>query len=97
MHVKELTEDGNEKEARNSIDNNAAAEGLIIVRYNALARDGLPTSMSSFSFLLSPQAKSMGLLKGIDPLLTADLLHILRSMGHGNKLVVCDCNFPAGV
>jgi len=37
----------------------------------------------------------MGLLKGIDPLLTADLLHILRSMGHGDKLCVCDCNFPA--
>jgi len=37
----------------------------------------------------------MGLLKGIDPLLTADLLHILRSMGHGDKIVICDCNFPA--
>jgi len=37
----------------------------------------------------------MGLLKGIDPLLTADLLYILRSMGHGDKLVICDCNFPA--
>mmetsp|Transcript_11527 Transcript_11527/g.24573 ORF Transcript_11527/g.24573 Transcript_11527/m.24573 type:complete len:160 (-) Transcript_11527:368-847(-) len=37
----------------------------------------------------------MGLLKGIDPLLTADILHILRSMGHGDKLCVCDCNFPA--
>ena len=37
----------------------------------------------------------MGLLKGIDPLLTADVLHILRSMGHGDKLAVVDCNFPA--
>jgi L-fucose mutarotase len=37
----------------------------------------------------------MGLLKGIDPLLTADILHILRSMGHGDKLCLCDCNFPA--
>lgn len=37
----------------------------------------------------------MGLLKGIDPLLTADVLHILRAMGHGDKLCVCDCNFPA--
>jgi L-fucose mutarotase len=37
----------------------------------------------------------MGLLKGIDPLLTADILHILRSMGHGDKLCICDCNFPA--
>ncbi len=37
----------------------------------------------------------MGLLKGIDPILTADLLHMLRSMGHGDKLCICDCNFPA--
>lgn len=37
----------------------------------------------------------MGLLKGIDPLLTADLLHVLRSMGHGDKLAIVDCNFPA--
>lgn len=37
----------------------------------------------------------MGLLKGIHPFLTADLLHTLRSMGHGDTLVVCDCNFPA--
>ena len=37
----------------------------------------------------------MGLLKNIPPLLTADLLYILRSMGHGDKLCICDCNFPA--
>ena len=37
----------------------------------------------------------MGLLKGIDPILTADLLHVLRSMGHGDKLAIVDCNFPA--
>ena len=36
-----------------------------------------------------------GLLKSIDPILSADLLHILRSMGHGDKLVICDVNFPA--
>lgn len=37
----------------------------------------------------------MGLLKGIPPLLSADLLYILRSMGHGDKLAIVDCNFPA--
>lgn len=37
----------------------------------------------------------MGLLKGLPPLLTADLLHILRSMGHGDVLCVADANFPA--
>lgn len=37
----------------------------------------------------------MGLLKGIDPLLSAELLYVLRSMGHGDTLCICDCNFPA--
>ena len=40
-------------------------------------------------------SRQMGLLKGIPPLLNADLLYVLRSMGHGDKLCVCDCNFPA--
>lgn len=35
------------------------------------------------------------MLKGIDPLLHADLLHILAAMGHGDELVVVDSNFPA--
>lgn len=37
----------------------------------------------------------MGLLKGLHPLLTADLLHVLRSMGHGDQLAIVDVNFPA--
>jgi L-fucose mutarotase/ribose pyranase (RbsD/FucU family) len=35
------------------------------------------------------------MLKGLDPLLGADLLHALRSMGHGDELVIVDANFPA--
>ena len=35
------------------------------------------------------------MLKTIDPLLNADVLHALRSMGHGDELVICDTNFPA--
>jgi L-fucose mutarotase len=35
------------------------------------------------------------MLKGLDPLLTPDLLHVLRAMGHGDELVVADANFPA--
>jgi L-fucose mutarotase len=34
-------------------------------------------------------------LKSIDPCLNADVLHALRSMGHGDDLVLCDTNFPA--
>mmetsp|Transcript_24315 Transcript_24315/g.44632 ORF Transcript_24315/g.44632 Transcript_24315/m.44632 type:complete len:162 (+) Transcript_24315:32-517(+) len=37
----------------------------------------------------------MGLLKNLDPLLTADLLYILRLAGHGDEILICDCNFPA--
>ena len=36
-----------------------------------------------------------GLLKGLDPILTADLLHVLRSAGHGDVIAVVDVNFPA--
>jgi L-fucose mutarotase len=35
------------------------------------------------------------LLKSIDPLLNADVLHALRAMGHGDDVVLCDTNFPA--
>ena len=35
------------------------------------------------------------MLKGIDPLLGPELLHILRAMGHGDELVIVDANFPA--
>ena len=35
------------------------------------------------------------MLKGIDPLLNADVLQCLRAMGHGDDVVLCDTNFPA--
>lgn len=35
------------------------------------------------------------MLKGINPLLNADILHALASMGHGDRLVICDANFPS--
>ena len=35
------------------------------------------------------------MLKGIDPVLSPDLLHIMSSMGHGDTLVIADANFPA--
>jgi L-fucose mutarotase len=35
------------------------------------------------------------MLKGLPPLLTADLLHALRAMGHGDELALVDANFPA--
>jgi L-fucose mutarotase len=37
----------------------------------------------------------MRVLKNIDPLLNADVLQALRAMGHGDRVVICDTNFPA--
>ena len=34
------------------------------------------------------------MLKGIPPILSPDLLHILRSMGHGDEIAIVDANFP---
>ena len=35
------------------------------------------------------------MLINIDPILSPEILHTLRSMGHGDKLILCDSNFPA--
>ena len=35
------------------------------------------------------------MLRGIDRRLTAELLHVLMQMGHGDDLVLCDINHPA--
>ena len=35
------------------------------------------------------------MLKGIDPILNAEVLAALRAMGHGDDLILADTNFPA--
>ena len=35
------------------------------------------------------------MLKGLDPILNADVLYALRAMGHGDDLIIADTNFPA--
>ena len=35
------------------------------------------------------------MLINIDPILSPELLYALRSMGHGDKLVLADANFPS--
>jgi L-fucose mutarotase len=35
------------------------------------------------------------MLKNIDPVISAELLHVLMLMGHGDDLVICDVNHPA--
>lgn len=34
------------------------------------------------------------MLRGIDPILSPDLLRILAAMGHGDDIVIADANFP---
>jgi L-fucose mutarotase len=41
------------------------------------------------------KGEHISMLKSIDPILNADVLHALRAMGHGDDLVICDTNFPA--
>jgi L-fucose mutarotase len=35
------------------------------------------------------------MLKGIDPILSPDLLRILRAMGHGDEIAIVDANYPS--
>ena len=35
------------------------------------------------------------MLKTLDPILSPDLLQVLRAMGHGDELAIVDANFPA--
>jgi L-fucose mutarotase len=37
----------------------------------------------------------LSMLKNLDPALNADVLHALRSMGHGDTLIISDTNFPS--
>ncbi|MEL7115885.1 MAG: RbsD/FucU family protein [Pseudomonadota bacterium] len=35
------------------------------------------------------------MLKGVDPRLNAEVLYVLRAMGHGDVLILADTNFPS--
>ena len=35
------------------------------------------------------------MLKGVPPVISPDLMHVLMKMGHGDELVIADGNFPA--
>ena len=51
--------------------------------------------MTAFALSAADAPTEVDMLKGLDPLLTADILYALESMGHGDDLVLCDTNFPA--
>jgi L-fucose mutarotase/ribose pyranase (RbsD/FucU family) len=37
------------------------------------------------------------MLKGLNPLLTPDVLYALCAMGHGDEVVIVDAHYPADV
>ena len=41
------------------------------------------------------EREDVEMLKGIDPILNAEVLGTLRAMGHGDDLILCDMNCPA--
>jgi L-fucose mutarotase len=58
--------------------------------FSCLARNGQNKPLR----FLKPGGGSC-MLKGISPVLNADVLHALAAMGHGDMLVIVDSNFPA--
>ncbi len=44
---------------------------------------------------LLANSEGFAVLKNLDPLLTPDLLQVLRAMGHGDEIAIVDANFPA--
>lgn len=67
-----------------------------LLAHDGAANDHSPSSVAAIPVALQGVPSSMaralsvrggGLLKGLDPLLTADLLHVLRAAGHGDVRV----------
>jgi L-fucose mutarotase len=45
------------------------------------------------SYLHLPVSESV-MLKGVPPVISPDLMHLLMKMGHGDEIVIADGNFP---
>lgn len=56
--------------------------------------DGLQ-SCAAFAASALAMLPALGLLKGISPILSPDLLKVLAEMGHGDEIVFSDAHFPA--
>src|SRR3954452_13868004 len=53
----------------------------------------VPYDVAQGATALKSKGKTM--LKGIDRAISAELLMVLMSMGHGDDLLICDVNHPA--
>src|SRR6478735_9188406 len=56
---------------------------------------GPPFSAAMPAASISRIGDATEMLKGIDPVLTPDLLWVLAAMGHGDDLALVDANHPA--
>lgn len=56
--------------------------------------NGISSSLTFAATLLSV-LPALGLLKGISPVISPDLLKVLAEMGHGDEIVFADAHFPA--
>jgi L-fucose mutarotase len=64
----------------------------------SFAIDISPTLVCSSAIGAHPAPARFGggdMLKGISPLLNAEVLFALRAMGHGDDLIIADTNFPS--
>ena len=44
---------------------------------------------------VEPRKEGSGMLKGISPVVSPDLLKVLAEMGHGDEIIFSDAHFPA--
>lgn len=63
--------------------------------YQVSQRSTTSASATEPLALASGSAVKHAMLKTLDPLLGADLLYLLASMGHGDEIALVDANFPA--
>ena len=68
---------------------------LLALFASALCLASAFVAPSPASVPLRAAQPSMGILKGISPLLSPELLYVLRSAGHRDVIAIVDANFPA--
>jgi L-fucose mutarotase len=70
--------------------------GSADVAANALPRGGQGGENESHLSSQTPFASAeFVMLKGVPPVISPDLMHLLMKMGHGDEIVIADGNFPS--
>jgi len=66
-----------------------------LTRRTFIAASGATVAVTALPFVKSQKKKGSGMLKGISPAVSPDLLKVLAEMGHGDEIVFSDAHFPA--